>query len=108
MSKKNRIALVIIAVLALFVFGISTGMAAKPSKTPYADSLVIIGEIDHLNQGYIVRGTKVTGIYSILNPVPEVLDKYVKMAKELTVAVEIVSGDNVKILKINGKPYPGK
>ena len=108
MSQKKQLTVVIILALALFTLSISTGLAAKTSESPYADSMVVIGEIDHLAQGYIIRGTKTTGIYTVLNPVPEVLDKYVEKAEELKVSVEIVSSDNVNIVKINGKDYPGK
>jgi len=45
-------------------------------------------------------------ILTILNPEPKILDEYIKSGKIVDIDVWIVSGDNINILKIDGKEYP--
>ena len=44
-------------------------------------------------------------VYTVLNPDPKVLDRFVKSEKDVPIEIRIVSGDNVNIEKINGKKY---
>jgi hypothetical protein len=66
----------------------------------------ITGEIAKAAHGYIIRGKVPAEIFTILNPVPNILDKFVKSEKTVSLEVRIVSGDNVNIEKIDGKQYP--
>jgi len=68
--------------------------------------LNITGEIALMTQGYIIRGKAPAEIFTILNPIPDVLDKLIAKGKEVEVLVRIVSGDNVNIETIDGKDYP--
>ena len=45
-------------------------------------------------------------IFTILNPVPTILDEFVKSEKIVPIEVRIVSGDNVDIETLDGKEYP--
>jgi len=70
--------------------------------------LSITGAIAKTEYGYVIqskRDTILSTIYTILNPNPQVLDKYVKSGKDIPVEIRIVSGDNVNIEKIDGKKY---
>jgi hypothetical protein len=65
----------------------------------------ITGEIGKVRNGYNIRGKKPSMIWTILNPNPKILDKFVKSEKTIPIEVRIVSGDNVNIVKIDGKKY---
>ena len=65
----------------------------------------ITGEIGKVRNGYNIRGKKPSMIWTILNPNPKILDKFVKSEKTIPIEVRIVSGDNVNIVKIDGKEY---
>lgn len=70
--------------------------------------LSITGAIAKTEYGYVIqskRDTILSTIYTILNPNPQVLDKYLKSGKDIPVEIRIVSGDNVNIEKIDGKKY---
>ena len=67
--------------------------------------MIITGEIAQASHGYIIRGKVPSAIFTILNPVPKVLDRFVKSGKTVKVEVRIVSGDNVEIVKLAGKKY---
>jgi len=86
-------------------WGMSHGQGNSAGQEATVKSMVIVGEIDQMNQGYIIRGEKPAEIFTILNPQPEVLDDYVNKGKTVTLDVRIVSGDNVEIQKINHKDY---
>jgi len=67
----------------------------------------ITGEIGKLDYGYVIRGkTPSSTIFTILNPNPGMLDPYAESEKNVSVDVRIVSGDNVEIVRIDGKEYP--
>lgn len=84
----------------------SSAISAKPAQDLTVNSLIITGEIDLINQNYIIRGTQPAEIFTILNPDPDILDKTVKSGKKVEVYVRVVSGDNVEILLIDGRDYP--
>ena len=68
----------------------------------------ITGEIakGYRNNGYIIRskvGTK--EIFTVLNPEPKILDEYIKSGKIVDIEVQVVTGDNIEIQKIDGKEY---
>lgn len=67
--------------------------------------MIITGEIDQASHGYIIRGKVPSAIFTILNPDPKVLDKFVKSGKTVKIEVRIVSGDNIEIEKLAGKKY---
>jgi len=82
---------------------------AQPSQASAVRKMSITGEIGKGEHGYIIRSKKgnvLSEIYTILNPDPKVLDEYVKSEKTVPIEVQIVSGDNVDIEKIDGKKYP--
>jgi len=68
----------------------------------------ITGEIAiGYNDNYIIRSKKGTvEVFTILNPEPKILNESIKSGKIVDIDVHIVSGDNVKIVKIDGKEYP--
>ena len=67
----------------------------------------ITGEIGKLDYGYVIRGkTPSSTIFTILNPNPGMLDPYAESEKKVSIDVRIVSGDNVEIVRIDGKEYP--
>jgi len=66
----------------------------------------ITGEIGKLDYGYVIRGkTPSSTIFTILNPVPAILDPYAESETIVSIDIRIVSGDNVEIEKIDGKAY---
>ena len=84
--------------------------AEKPSapQTAQTRKMSLVGEIGKSQNGYIIR-SKINGvlseIYTILNPDPKILDKFVKSEKDVPIEVRVVSGDNVNIEKIDGREY---
>ena len=82
--------------------------AAQSAKANTVRKLSITGAIAKTEYGYVIqskRNNVLSTIYTILNPNPQVLDKYVKSGKDIPVDIRIVSGDNVNIEKISGKKY---
>lgn len=67
--------------------------------------LNITGEIAKSDNGYIIRGQKPAEVFTILNADEKILDKFVKDGKIVEIEVRSVSGDNVEIMKIDGKEY---
>jgi hypothetical protein len=67
--------------------------------------MIITGEIAQASHGYIIRGKVPSAIFTILNPDPKVLDRFVKSGKTVKIEVRIVSGDNIEIVKLAGKKY---
>lgn len=109
--KKTRMLSLLIA--AIFLVFCSLAAAQKPeSKTTQTRNMkktTLTGKIAKAKHGYIIksrRGKAPGEIYTILNPEPKVLDALVKSKKNVSIAVRIVSGDNVAIEKIDGKNYP--
>jgi hypothetical protein len=67
----------------------------------------ITGEIGKLDYGYVIRGkTPSSTIFTILNPDPVILDPYADSEKIVSIEIRIVSGDNIEIVRIDGKHYP--
>ena len=80
----------------------------QTSRQSTVKTMTMTGEIAKVEHGYIIRSKRdnvLSTIYTILNPNPKVLDKYVKSEKDVPVDVQIVSGDNVNIEKIDGREY---
>ena len=66
------------------------------------------GEIGRSEHGYIIRSKKgdvLSEIYTVLNADPGILDGLVKSEKTVPIEVRVISGDNVDIVKIDGKDY---
>jgi len=105
--KTNRLVYaMLIAVVVGCGFGVSTELKAQSPQATAPAQMTITGEIALMPQGYIIRGKAPAEIFTILNPVPEVLDKISSKGKDVEVLVRIVSGDNIEIVKIDGKDYP--
>jgi hypothetical protein len=68
-------------------------------------TMQITGEIAKSGQQYIIRGKVPAEIFTILNPYPNQLAKYMGDGKMAVMDVRIVSGDNVEIEKIDGNTY---
>jgi ABC-type proline/glycine betaine transport system ATPase subunit len=87
-----------------------TSLAKQVSGVQAAHDLTvrnmnITGEIALVRHGYIIRGKVPAEIFTILNPDPKVLDKFVTSGKTVKIQVRIVSGDNVEIVKLAGMNY---
>ena len=66
------------------------------------------GQIVKSRNGYVIRsrrGNAPGEIYTVLNPDPGILDGFVKSEKVVSIDVRTVSGDNVEIVRIDGKDY---
>jgi len=103
-----------VLVFDMELLAVEKGDKAKqqvPAQTAQARKMSITGEIGKSEHGYIIRsklGGVLSEIYTVLNPDPKILDKFVKSEKDFPIEIRIVSGDNVNIEKINGKEYrPG-
>jgi FKBP-type peptidyl-prolyl cis-trans isomerase FklB len=100
-----------VLVFEVELLGIEKG--DKTAQPPAAQdrtvrNMSLTGEIGKSPNGYIIRSKKgnVLGeIYTILNPNPKILDDLVKSEKTVPIEVRSVSGDNVNIVKIDGKEY---
>ena len=105
MKKRQTVILFIIAII------LACGSPAVQEKREETDpkrpvrKMSVTGEIAQAEHGYIIRGKTPSMIFTILNPVPEILDEFVKSEKVVPIEVRIVSGDNVAIEKIDGKEY---
>jgi len=68
----------------------------------------ITGEIAiGYNDNYIIRSKKGTlEVFTVLNPEPKILDEYIQSGKVVDIEVQVISGDNIKIMTIDGKNYP--
>lgn len=88
--------------------GTPAQLAAQIAQAGSVRTMNLTGEVAKAEQGYIIRtkrGNVPSQIYTILNPDPKVLDELVKSGRTVPLEVRIVSGDNVEIEKIGGKPY---
>ena len=100
-----------VLVFDIELLAIEKGDKADQQSTPQAGQtrtareMNITGEIDKVQHGYIIRGKVPAMIWTILNPNPSILDEFVKNGKTVPIGVQIVSGDNVNIEKIDGKEY---
>ena len=113
MKKRLNFVLLTAVFLLLFVsVGVQCSKVQSQQQPDRARKTSVTGEIaEGYNDGYIIR-TKTPSmmVMTILNPEPKILDEYVKSGKTVEIDVWIVSGDNIKIVKIDGQnyPYPGK
>lgn len=82
------------------------GESKSQAQSGTAVKLTVVGTIDRDGQDYFVRGEKPSEIYGILNPNPKILDRLVRSGKTVTLDVQSVLGDQVNIIKIDGKRYP--
>ena len=100
----------VILVVAFSIICLTIGGCATKTGTGTKDTSVrnmnVTAEIVKVYNGYAVRGTAQSVIFTVLNPAPEILDELAKSGKTVVVDVYIVSGDTVNIEKINGDPYP--
>ena len=79
----------------------------EPQVTTQVREMTVTGVIAEGYNSYVIQGkTPSTMIWTILNPEPAILDEYVKSGKTVEIDVWIVSGDNIKIVKIDGQNYP--
>jgi len=81
---------------------------AQTVQTGTDRKMNLMGEIAKAEHGYIIRskqGNVLSEIFTILNPDPEKLAEFVKSEKTVPIEVRIVSGDNVEIVKLDGKEY---
>ena len=106
--RNSLIFLSLLCTLSLGVFaGEGLSIAGGNEKAPSAEKMVlqIKGEIASMDYGYIIRGKTPSEIFTILNPNPEILEHFVAQGKEVELEVQVVTGDNVNIMKIDGQKY---
>ena len=109
--KKGQVTLLLFAAF-LLIFGTLAVQCTKMQPEQQARSRIertITGVVakGYRDNGYIIRsqvGTK--EIFTILNPEPKILDEFVKTEKTVAIDVEVVTGDNINIIKIDGNEYP--
>ena len=105
MRRFTGVVCLVIMLSAGGVWAQSHAPQEKGSADLSVRSLEITGEIAQMGEGYIIRGQTPSEIFTILNPKPDLLGKYLKEGKMVQVGVRVVSGDNVEILSIDGKEY---
>ena len=106
MRKRHTVMLLIIAVIvACGSPAVQETKEEIPQKRPVR-KMSVKGVVAKAEHGYIIRGKVPSMIFTILNPVPTILDEFVKSEKIVPIEVRIVSGDNVDIEKLDGKEYP--
>jgi len=99
--------------LTAAVFLISSVFASRQSdaQTGRPDPVkktTLTGQIAKSRHGYVIRsrrGNAPSEIFTIRNPVPKMLDDLVSSQKTVSIEVRIITGDNVKIEKIDGREY---
>ncbi len=106
MKKITTIMLLAFALGCTYPMGNNTSFGAPPGSNQQVTGMTIVGEIDSMNQGYIIRGKTPAEIFTILNPDPVRLDPLIKNGRTVEIQVRVVSGDNVEILQIDGREYP--
>jgi len=105
MKKRQTILLFIFAMILACGSPSVQEKRVETKPKPPVRKLSITGEIAKAEHGYIIRGKEPSMICTILNPVPEILDEFVKSKKIVLIEIRIVSGDNVEIERIDGKVY---
>jgi len=108
MAAKKRLMMLFFVTAAVSLVWGANGVTAQAEDVPVIRKMSITGQIGKVGHGYVIRGTSKSVIFTVLNPVPEILDGLVKNGKDVDVDVHIVSGDNVNIERINGEPYTPK
>jgi len=106
MRKTRTFVLIIMAIFLVFGSLASQELGAQTAQTQTVRKMDLTGVIAKARHGYIIRSKMPAEIFTILNPVPDKLDGFVKSEKTVSLEVRIVSGDNVNIEKIDGKQYP--
>jgi hypothetical protein len=127
MMKKGQTSLMLIAAF-LLIFGILAVQCTKEQTTQQDTKAkemtvtkeqndqqvrprierTITGEIAiGYNDNYIIRSKRGTvEVFTVLNPEPKILDEYIKANKIVDIELQVVSGDNIEIKKIDGQNYP--
>jgi hypothetical protein len=112
MQTKKMITLAVAVLFFLAAVGgsaLAQQKASTPAKPAAAKPMkfTVVGKIvkDESMGGYYIQGTKPPEIFRILNQNPEVLGKYAKSGKEVTIEARSEMGDNLAIEKIEGKKY---
>jgi hypothetical protein len=104
--RKQTLFMLLIAICAVsLVLAAAPGTLAQTGQTSGGMHMKITGEIAKMENGYIIRGKTPAEVFTILNPEPKILDRFVKSGKTVHLEVKSVSGDNVEIEKIDGKSY---
>ena len=106
MRKKHIFTVIFIAFFLAYCSPVAPKVSEQTSQQRPVRKMRITGEIAKADQGYIIRGKVPYEIFTILNPVPTILDEFVKGKKIFLIETRIVSGDNVEIETIDGKEYP--
>jgi hypothetical protein len=106
MKKRQGFMLLIFAIILACGSPVVQETREEISQKRRVRQMNIKGEIAKAAHGYIIRGKVPSAIFTILNPEPAILDEFVKSEKTILIETRIVSGDNVKIEKIDGKEYP--
>jgi len=83
----------------------SAATASQPAGKNDALKMTITGQIAKVDQGYIIRGQMSRELFTVLNPNPAILDKLATSGETVTIEAVSVTGDNIDIQAINGKPY---
>jgi len=114
--RKEKIFTVFIAAFFLFFATLTVQCTTKmqsdqttkqTSPPTSAKTTVISGKIAiGYNNMYKIKGKIPPEVFTILNPNPMVLEEYIQSGKVVDIEVQIVSGDNIKIMTIDGKNYP--
>jgi hypothetical protein len=111
--KLNKLVILATAVLFLVATVGGSALAQKKAAAPAQPSaakvlkITVVGKIveDASMGGYYIQGKKPPEIFRIVNQNPQVLGKYAKSGKEVTIEAHSALGDNLVIDKIQGKKY---
>lgn len=107
--RQCRILLILTTAVLMFT-GLATAGAPsdRGSDEQRVVGMALTGEIANTGYGYVIRSNKGEApgeIFTILNPNPLVLNPLVNTERIVTLQVRVVSGDNVAIETIDGRPY---
>jgi hypothetical protein len=106
--RKRQVSILLMAVFFLIfaVFTVQCTKVQTNEQDTRVREMAVTGKIAKGRNNYIIRGKVPSMVLTILNPEPKILDEYAKNGKIVDIDVWIVSGDNINILKIDGKEYP--
>jgi hypothetical protein len=113
MKAKKFSALAMAACFALAGLSgaaLAQGAPKAPEKAKPAtqmQKLTVVGKIakEQAMGGYYIKGEKPPEVFRIVNQNPKVLENYAKSGKSVTIEAQVVMGDNLAIVKIDGKKY---
>jgi hypothetical protein len=112
MQTKKVVTLAVAGLFFLAAVGgsaLAQGKASTPGNPPAAKEMkiTVVGKIvkDESMGGYYIQGKKPPEIFRIVNQNPNVLGKYAKNGKDVTIEARSALGDNLVIEKIQGKKY---